>query len=55
MVLDEYGTVLLEYGANFIYVEFLVIPSNFVSTQFPEFRTGITYNSKRLTYNHITA
>jgi hypothetical protein len=32
--------------------EFRAIPCNFVSTQFPEFRTGITYLSQRLIFDH---
>ena len=34
--------------------EFLPICSNSGLTQFPEFHTGIAYNSYRLTYNHMT-
>jgi len=34
--------------------EFRAIPCNSLSTQFPEFRTGITYLSQRLIFDHNT-
>jgi len=32
--------------------EFRAIPCNSLSTQFPEFRTGITYLTQRLIFSH---
>ncbi len=32
--------------------EFRAIPCNFISTKFPEFRTGIAYLSQRLIFDH---